>query len=52
MKEAELQGGGAGSGRGMDQEKSELVTALLKSNMELETQKLTKNFEEKERGLN
>ena len=54
MKENELQGGGGGgnSGRGaVDHEKEELYTALMKSNMELETQKLTKTFEEKERTL-
>lgn len=54
LKEAEMHGGSAanGSGRGtVDQEKNDLVAALMKSNMELETQKLTKVFEDKERAL-
>ena len=53
MKEIELQGGsGPGSGRGVDPEKEELQMALMKSNSQLEAQKLTKIFEEKERALN
>ena len=53
LKEVELQGNGDNSGSGhVDHEKEGLYTALAKSNMELQTQKLTKTFEEKERALN
>ena len=52
LKEVELLGNGGGAASGVDHEKEELYTALAKSNMELQTQRLTKTFEEKERALN
>ena len=54
IKEMELENKGRSieqSEAGADPQKQELYQALLKSNMELQTEKMTKAFEEKEREL-
>ena len=53
VKELELTGNTATAPQASatDPQKEELYTALMKSNLELQTEKLTKTFEEKERRM-